>query len=697
MISAISIRSNPRRAWRGGLLTLAWLILLGPLHVWNQQLVRIPDFDYVDIAPGRLTGGTETIFWTHHTPDSDTRIEVFDVATAERLGSSRPWMVHEGNRRVTLSEVPAMNGYKVRIEDRQGKEPPREIMANLYGTPCVVGARFLVWSRRGFYEVLDLDEKQPSIIETMLEGTTDAENLKAIPGTDRFYRFARPPIAGQPRSLIELFKIDAGQVVPLANWPTSAPQSVGFTEDCILSWTTKGTIEIHSTVDGSLLKEVAIPTNYAWSMQIVGGLVLAPTNKGFFDVLRERVVQWPNSNFMPIEFPDRSTVIYVSEDFYHPCRMGAYDLDAEKVKYELDLPFFPRNSTVDKDELLIASCAQGISALVLDVRTGEIKQRCEPYRSISLSAIWFVLCVAVWSVGWIAIGPFGRAWIDAPVAIVVIGLVLWPYSASIQFVAFTLVVSSYALWQALLCEQERIHGVLRWLLIVASGCALLYSDVPQQALLACVWVAWLSGIFVSSGIGRLMKIRIRASQAVDSSGGQRLTITHLMTAMAIVAVWSISLRGLVELGWDRVLLNIRSVETKLMWAVMAGNALFGVASWLGMLQPRLWRSGQRDVALAVALVGLAIFPRLYDLWFGYSLVGCWATQLFPNTAGGTWAFQYFSHAYLAEDVWETLAICLFGPCLLGMVFRRYGYRLEKQAQFRPAATDSQQALVATSE
>lgn len=681
-------------------LAAVFLLPLGPLWLWNCYVAQLPLYSFFEFSPGRLMASTEPLInqegWLNGSSlhgERDARpVTVLDLTSGRQMTlDQQPLELYQNNHRFTFARVPFMNGYSVRIEDLSGDKPPREMLANLFGQPLLVSGHYLVWSRKGFFEVVDLDQDKLTVIESLNPRFTGEHSLVdvAVPDSDRFFSIYQPlssSFAVRATSQVELFKIEQGRVIPVANWQVDGVAwNRSIAGELIFTPTARDTLEVHSLVDGRLVKEVAIPDAMRPAHRLVGRLLAPIRSNSAFDLVTERYVKLPSPSYWPWEV-DNSLAFFMCQEATYQTRLWVYDLDKGQFKYQLDLPFAPRSISLEGEQLQIASTAHGMSALIIDADTGRTIKRLEPNGWLSRSAGLLVLCLALWCVTWVALAPTGIVWLDNGVVVSVLILFLFPYSAFAHIATIVLVFAGFALWQSGLSTEGSLSGMLLCLVLGAPGLFILSFDVPRQSLFPFQFLIWMIVIALTTTVWRISGYRFTKKNGSPTDNPKRLGIGHLMIAVAIVALWTTGLR---EYNW--LMLERVSKEMPAIAAIF--TVLFSFCCWLGAHRPR-WLNGRAEFALSVGVLSSIAVPRIFQLWYGYSLL-VWAEGwLKPGTEVWLTALSQLEvfGSGKAEDLWEYVAISLAGPYLLGVAFRQAGSRWHRLTGTEVKRTESRQAL-----
>lgn len=451
-----------------------------------------------------------------------------------------------------------------------------------------------------------------------------------------------------------------------------------------------GIVQVHSLEDGRLIKEVTIPSPLnSYSKRLIGHMVV-PLWGDSFDVLAEREVKLPSPGYWPME-TDSSLVFFTSRAARYRTRLLAYDREAGKIKYEVDLPFAPYNHSMHDNQLSIASAAHGVSVVTLNADTGQVIHHFEPYGGLSRSSALLALCIATWSVVWIAYSPTGRPWLDASAVVAVIVFGLIPYSVPSQAATILLVFSGFAVWQGMLKTDGRIDGILLCLTLAAPGWFLLSFHVPEQSLYPFQLLVWILLIAATTTVWRMAGYRLVKNSHASTDAVTRFGIGHMMMAITIVAVWTMGLR-------DYNMLMLERVSKVLPVAVAGFGLLFPFCCWLGARRPR-WLSPSWEAMFSVGLVCLVVMPRVFELWYGYSAFDWIEGRVRP--ASGQWfpvslQLRNFT-GHSVETLWESISISLVGPYLLGITFRHGGFRLadpseDTETARKPAESRQARAL-----
>lgn len=668
------------------ILAIAMLLLLGPMWIWNERVAHLPLDVSLQLISGQLIVSNGPIHnWERSWFDGGSSQRKFaapvvmtiDVRTGRWTVGQQPLVVVQNEQRFTFEDVPSMNGYLVRIEDLNGVKPTRETKVNVYGRPILVNARYLVWSRSGSFEVLDLsaDANELKVLEKENFVTRQEFPLKSIPGSNCFYGFS---LWTPSHKQLSLFKIEKGRVMSLGEWATN-DREVGLTGREILTHSADGSIQIHAVDDGHLVSEFPNPFDLPTDGRLFGRLLIEPGSTTCFDVKTQREISVPFKVYQPQTTND-SVAIFVSLPHVHPSHVWAYDFEKGSERFHIVLPSTVVQASIEGNQLIAVGHAHAITAYTIDLESGKILHTLEPYRITSRSTGLLALCVVLWCVGWVRLQPTGRVWVELALVLTVILFGLKPYQAYSQTMVILLVTSGFALWHACLSLGELMIGISRSLFVGAAGLCFLPESLRSRYLwLLGIW--WLLVVLLQVLLPWWLGFRL-VNKLSPSSGKSRMSILHLMSLMTIAAVLVVGWR---DIDWTWM---YASASVYLIVPVVSNGCLLGLTSWLGLSQRRWGAYGWLDAVVVVLLPSLVVVPRLFLLWFGHSIFDGLDVQMWS-----TWSdFLSQDSSYPLGLLWESTAICLIGPYLLAVALRYGGTVLQKPSKSAPQLGNSGQVL-----
>ncbi len=643
-----------------------------PLLVWHHYIATIP-------VPVNIHLHANRLYWDHYQ-------WYYEVDTGRIAKTECDVVDFHGDKRIEMDQLSAERKLAVTVKSASGQTlvPRRSI--DMSGAPTLLSGRYLIDERRGEVLACDLEAEQSKVLRRSIPPIQNSGgtyfSLIPLEGTNRFIR--DNSASGQYD--LSLYAIEQDEIRFLKTWPGAT--SVGYDSDRVYSCRLSDRIvEVRSINDGELMEQIPFPDLSGLSQGIVHAAIRRDllvmldrdlVHTHVFDMSKKRMLEFPSRDFRVQSGEEDARLLLRSLYLGDADRMLIFDRGEDRVVQTIRTPLRGCEASVHSEgALLITNHAHGVSAVLIDMATGQQRARWSPFAWISWSTLLFCPLMVLWAIAWcwVSAKTHPWAWLD----ILLIGGVLATLASyrtsdgpivdrSITYAAYLLVVLS-------------ILQCLTWWLVMSGAkvttsiCILLIAlGLAQHGWLATIdredehnrWMLLVPGflnlVYVASlaFVGRKLGRRLRGGRSHETP----ISVLDYMLLTVSMAVFFNSLRQTDV--WPHSI----SINGDLIYFLLVPTlfSLFGL-----LIGFTVNRTAFR-ATLAVASVALALLVgyRVYELLTGESVVMTLERMCTPRryAEDGVRDIELFAPHRTAE----AMAIGILGPFLSAIPLRLRGWR-----------------------
>ncbi len=397
----------------GGIILAAWAVLpdappycstIPPRYAWPDAFDRVFFFDG---ETGKVARGVRK--------KHPTEMEVL------RDGS---WYYYDGQASQDSG------GAIVAVVDAQHQEIRRLQVGSIDHT-FLVGQQYLVRSNGIAFEAYDLTRDNPRPLRVWLPGTVISHGPIGL-GQDAKIFVVSSTDAG---TIAHIYEIEPAGIVLKTSWAIGIPGYINDNESgdsvIVLNQASDG-LERRSFDTGEVLERYPLPADF--DVKAVGAsfgkyYISTVDTKGttrHFHASTGKQLPLEEHTYLPKEIPGTSLGLFLTPD---PADGRAFLVDqaTNQVQWSFDIPRSTHCSAAitPSGEVWIASSRMGLTEYLLDIDSGVVVRRLQPFAWVPWSLAAVCLAAGAWCISWrsfVTKYQWSVWWKIYPLLIVVLGL-----------------------------------------------------------------------------------------------------------------------------------------------------------------------------------------------------------------------------------------------------------------------------------